>query len=358
MRALINQKTADKVIELLLVALVMFVGYIVFTNNTPSAINYNNSDIHRGFERGISVLNGVNPYLEFNPNQMLDQEKVPGFFPLYFYFMAALVKLSDSSFVKFLDTLRVVVFFAYLLIGLTLYRLMRSKGRLLAFTLTVIFMFNRWTLNDALDLKQDTYVILLLLVSLINLKKRPALAMLLYGVATGIKHLTIFAAPIYVFELVNLARATKGGYKKSILYLLLMLAPIALPAIPFILATPKHFAYALMYNVTRTPETSGLSLNTGFDKLLVLNNQDRFNSPVFYALPRLPLVVVCCLIVLVYFARRLSVWQYCFMIYLAFIAFNPVLFSQYYVWMLTFLPLAVINGACRLIPEEHQTVGQ
>jgi len=336
-----NKLNTSKVIEILTLLLVVFVGYLLFSNNTPGFLSYNNSDIHRGFQRGISVLNGTNPYLEFNPNQILNQEKVPGFFPLYFYFMALLAWISNYSFINFMDTLRIVVFVSYSSLGLIIYWLVRKQNKLLAVTCAIVFMFNRWTLNDAIDLKQDTYILLMLLVSLVSLKSRTALSFLLFGVATGVKHLTLLVFPIYLLELYYTTIKTTDGYKKSSMYLLLMVLPIVLPAIPFIVSTPKHFAYSLMYNVTRTPEVSNLNQNTGFDKMLVLYNQDRFNSPFFYALPRLPMLITLCLLVILYLKKSVTMWQYCFLAYLVFVAFNPVLFGQYYVWLFVFIPLAL-----------------
>jgi len=252
--------------------------------------------------------------------------------------MFVLAHISDYSFVTFLDTLRVFVFFSYVGLGLTIYLLTRSRGRLPAFIVIAIFLFNRWTVEDVVDLKQDTYVLLALILSLALLKRKPALSFFLYGVATAIKHITIFAFPIYFFELIYLVKNYKEKTARHVLLVLLMILPVIGPAIPFFIDTPQNFMNALLYNGTRVPEASGTDKNSGLNKLLVLYNQDRFQSPIFYAMPRIPLMVVVLALTIVYAFRKLNRWQYCAFAYIAFIAFNPVLYGQYFTWAFAFIP--------------------
>jgi hypothetical protein len=110
MKKLINERNTSLLVEILAVGLIIFLGYILFLNNSHGLKTFNGGDVQRGFKRGVDVINGINPYLEFNPDQILIQEKVPGFFPLYFYLMAFIVKISNHSFVLFLDNLRYLVF--------------------------------------------------------------------------------------------------------------------------------------------------------------------------------------------------------------------------------------------------------
>lgn len=335
---LAGKLTNNALLEILSVGLLMFIAYLVVINNINPAEKFNNSDVHRGFQRGISISQSVNPYLEFNPKLMLDQEKVPGFFPLYFYLMFILAHISNYSFVTFLDTLRVFVFLSYVGLGLTIYLLIRSRGKLPAFIVTAIFMFNRWTVEDVIDLKQDTYVLLALILSLAFLKRKPALSFFLYGVATAVKHITIFAFPVYLFELIYLVKNYKEKLARSVLLAALMVIPIIGPAIPFFINTPHNFINALLYNGTRVPEASGTDKNSGLNKLLVLYNQDRFQSPIYYAMPRIPLIFVVLALTIVYALRKLDRWQYCAFVYIAFVAFNPVLYGQYFTWAFAFIP--------------------
>ncbi len=337
MKKLYRQLTIDKALELLAVGLMVFLAYLVVSNNVLPPEKYNNSDIHRGFQRGMSVSQGVNPYLEFNPNLMLDQEKVPGFFPLYFYAMSVIAKLAKYSFIIYLDILRWLVFVSYISLGVTVYLLMRSRGRLIAYITLAILLFNRWTINDVIELKQDTYVLLLLMLSLMVLKTRTKASFLLYGLATGIKHLTIFVLPVYFLELLIMRKNLKKNLGTIVVSSLLFLAPLVIPAIPYLVKSPQNFINALLYNGTRVPEANDIERNSGLDKLLVLYNQDRFNSPVFYAFPRLPMIIIMLICITALFRGRIDTWQYCALAYVVFVAFNPVLYGQYFTWAFTFI---------------------
>lgn len=345
----INEKNTSIMVEILSVFLFLFIGYVLFLNNLQGLNRLNGSDVHYGFQRGVTILQGGNPYNEFNMSSMLDQEKVPGFFPLYFYFMAAVTKISNSSFVLFIDNLRLLVFFCYSSLGLLIYSLLRKQSKMLATMGMILFMFNRWTLG--LGLKQDTYVLFILLTSMILLHKDKYkyLSFLLFGIATAIKHITVFAFPVYFMSIAwplfeSLRNKNRKNIleelKKAIVSFLIILAPILLPSIYFIQRTPDRFFYSLMFNVTRTSEEAKRS---GFDNLLVLYNQDANNSNFYYMLPRIPMVVALTLALYLLFTKKVGYYKYCAIAYFIFIAFNPTLFNQYFVWFTVFFPLSFLK---------------
>jgi hypothetical protein len=336
----------EKLIEILSVSLVVFIAYVLLLNNAQGLKDFNNGDVHRGFQRGISILNHVNPYLEFNPNNMLTQEKVPGFFPLYFYLMAVIAKISNYSFVLFLDNLRYLVFTSYASIGVTIYLLLRKQGKSAALLAMMVFMFNSWTVGNIIDLKQDSYVCFLLLLSLVNLKKRNTLAFLLYGIAVALKHLSVLVFPIYLIELIRFLRSGEESRKKlkqAIILTFVFLIPIVIPSITYVINTPKNFFYSIMFQVTRVPESTAIGTGSGFNKILVLYSEDKNNSPIYYMLPRLPMIVLLLLLNIVFLCGKINLWKYAAFTYLIFIGFNSVLFGQYYVWMFAFVPLGLLK---------------
>lgn len=337
-----NEKNTSFLIEILSVLLLFFVAYLLFLNNARGLNSFDSGDVQRGFQRGLTVLNDQNPYLEFNPDQMLDQEKVPGFFPLYFYLMAFIAKISNYSFVIFLENLRLLVFFCYLGIGSIIYILLRERSKILALFGMIIFMFNRWTVSDVLSLKQDSYVILLLLISLLVLKNHRNFSFLIYGIATAIKHITIFALPIYFVEIITLFQNKKAKKTELLLSCILLVAPIIVPSIKYIKETPKNYFNAIIYNLTRSSEGVD-NLNRGFDSMLILYNQDKNQSNFYYMLPRLPMLIAFIMLFLVLLTKKINIWQYCTLAYLVFIGFNPVLFGQYYTWFLAFMPLTFVD---------------
>lgn len=348
----LTEKTTSLALEIGALCLVFFVAYIVFANNTYGLKALTNSDIHWEYEWSISVINNVNPYLKQNPQHMLTQEKVPGLLPLYFYVLGSLAKIADYSVVSFFDLLRVVIFFIHITLGVTIYLLVRSHGKVVALLCMLVFMFNRWVLGSSFQLKQDSLACLLLLVSIHNLKNKKYLAFLLYGLATGIKHLTLLVFPIYLLYMaepilvsIKNTRVSAKVLKPisvSALLFLLFLAPLVISAFPFVTKTPDKFAASLLYNLTREPE--GENVRVGFDKLLILYNQDQNNTQFYYMLPRLPFVLILLLVAYLYMSHKINVWVYCALTYTVFIGFNPVVFNQYYTWLFVFVPLGLAKA--------------
>jgi hypothetical protein len=214
-------------------------------------------------------------------------------------------------------------------------------------------MFNRWTLGNVYDLKQDTYVLVTLLGSMLLLRKNKSLAFFLFGVATAIKHLTVFALPIFLFELLKPLYQMRGGWRstafkkeigKSLLYGFLLILPILGPSIPYIKEAPRHYTNAILYNLTREAENEANILDSGFDKLLIRYNQDKNNTPFYYMLPRAPMLIAFLLLTAALFLGKIDKWKYSAFSFLIFVSFNPVLFNQYYVWIMAFLPFTLIQN--------------
>ncbi len=342
----LTEKKLNIIIEILAVCCVLFFGLIVIVNNTFDFHFYHDGDVHRGFHRGLDVWAGVNSYDAFNPNNMLTQEKVPGFFPLYFYVMAFFVWIANFSFVQFIDTFRIFIFIFYSLIGVLIYLYLRKESILLAIFGMCIFMFNRWTLADVIALKQESYVLLLLISALLLLKRNRYLAYFLFGFATGIKHLTILIAPLLIYDFYknvllnqeNKIKFNKIEFKKYLISILLFLSPVVVPSISYFIDNPTNFVNAILFNVTREPESPVTdSVNKGLDKVLVLYNQDLMNNFLLF-LPRLPLVITLIMVNIFLFRNKISIWTYSMLTYLSFICFNPTLFDQYIVWFFVFLP--------------------
>jgi len=343
-KKLLTEKNTSILIEIMSVGLILFFGLIVFSNNTFDFSFYRNGDVHRGFLRGIDVWAGVNSYESFNPTNMLTQEKVPGFFPLYFYVMAFFAWISNFSFIQFIDTLRFFTFIFYSALGILIYLNLRKYGKLLAVFGMVIFMFNRWTVFDVISLKQESYVLLLLLLSLLTLSKNKYFSFFLFGCALGIKHLAILIAPLYIYHIYLdylSVKLSKKFFTKYLFSILLCLSPILIPSIWYLRQNPQKMLNAILFNATRQPESEVVSnYIVGLDKTLVLYNQD-YSNTFLLMLPRFPLIIVLVIINIFLFSGHLNKWSYSFLTFLAFVSFNPVLFGQYMMWLFLFVPFII-----------------
>jgi len=352
----LTEKNTSIAVEILAVFTVIFFTLIVFANNTFDFSFYHNGDVHRGFHRGIDVWAGANSYETFKLDNMITQEKVPGFFPLYFYFMAFIVWLSDYSFIQFIDVLRVFIFIFFSSIGIIIYFALRKMGLVVAILGMSFFMFNRWTMFDVISLKQESYVLLLFLASVLLLKKNKYLAFLLFGFATGIKHLTILAAPLFFYDFyINVLKDNwktfyqNIEFKKYLLCFLLFLAPIVLPSIPYALENPAKFTSSILFNITREPESDLTGDKVGLDKTLILYNQDTEDFFILL-IPRIPMLIALILVNILLFKGRINQWVYLTLTYLCFMSFNPTLFGQYVVWFYVFVPF-ILNDIVKIIDK-------
>lgn len=336
------EKTTSVIVEVLAVALIIFIGHVVLLSNSYGLDDMQGSDLHWEFFWATDVSLGTNPYLSFDTKQLLAQEKVPGLLPFYFLVLAYVAKFGDFSFVLFLDFWRYIVFFAYSGVGVLIYLFVRPKSKLLAIFFVMYFMLNRLIISSVAGMKQDLLAIFFVMLALSLIKKNKLLAFLFFGIATGIKHLTVFIAPIFLLEFIEIysGGVTLEKIKRGVIVLLISTAPIVIPAIPFLVQSPEHFTGSILFNLTREPE-AGIQRHTGFDRLLVLYNNEVNNNTFFYMLPRLPFLVVYLMCFYLLVIKRLSYFTFASLAYLVFVTFNPVMFGQYQTWFLAFLPLGL-----------------
>jgi hypothetical protein len=92
------------------------------------------------------------------------------------------------------------------------------------------------------------------------------------------------------------------------------------------------FFYSMLFSFTREP--SKLNTEFGYQELLVLYGANVKNNGVFfYLLPRLPLVFFTLINTSLLLLKKIPPMLYCFTSLIIFIAFNPVLFAQYFTWI-------------------------
>jgi hypothetical protein len=98
----------------------------------------------------------------------------------------------------------------------------------------------------------------------------------------------------------------------------------------------------MLFSFTR--ESSKLNTEFGYQKLLVLYDIGvKNNNILYYLLPRLPLVLFTFLNTALLLTKKLPILLYPFTSLFIFIAFNPVLFSQYFTWIAPLIFLPIIN---------------
>jgi hypothetical protein len=246
--------------------------------------------------------------------------------------------MGDHEFKHFIKIYRNILFLFHYTGGLILYFFFRRMNKkLVGFTAAFLYMFNLWSLENYIFLKQDMIAIAFLLASFYFFRgKRNWLSYLLFGVSLGIKHIGIFILPLYLTPLLFKEQKLKP-FLRDFSFLL---APVILPVIPFLLDDFKAVSYSMLFSVTRSPKYSKLLF--GYHNLLVNYSDSGLNGTMFdFLLPRLPLLTASILNVILLFTKRIKRSFYLLTSIIIFAIFNPIIFPQYFTWIPPLLFLGV-----------------
>ncbi len=329
------------ILEVIAILLVFVITAAVNSSNYTPAYTMERTDIHTEFDQAFKMTTGINPYEKILSGNLLTNSKYATLFPLYYYFLIVVIFISTlftpaelAMFAGFINVYHVVIQ-AFEFIGfLFLYAIFREKNqKFLGFAAASFFLLNRWNIANVSLLKQDVVAIAFLLAALYFLDKRVRTAYLLYGISLGIKHLGIFALPIFLTPLVFGTRKPKEFIKDVFWFLI----PVLVPILPFLFLNLKAFYLSMIFSFTRKPASACGAYLTGFERLLVnYDNMGKGFAMFYLTLPRLPLVIFTVFNVCFLFLKRIDYRVYISLAFLIFTALNPVYFDQYMVWMVPF----------------------
>ncbi len=328
------------VIEILAFALSFYLVIIVNKSNFKDADHLTTLDIDYEYQQATQIGAGQNPYAKILDYDLLTNRKFATLLPLYYYFLYIIVLAGNFSWYNFALIYSNVLWAAEMFGALAIYFIFRRENKkALGFVAANFFMFNRWTIANISDGKQDVIAIFLLMASIYLLtsknKNAKIWAFFVYGLSMGIKHIGVFVAPIFLMPLINREFSFKDLLKGAALFLI----PTFGVGIPVIVKNPLAFFYSMLFSFTREP--SKLGVEFGYQNLLVLYNVGvEKNNIFYYLLPRLPLVVFSALNLVLLWLKKIPTMLYCLTGLFIFIAFNPMLATQYFTWITPVLFLA------------------
>jgi uncharacterized membrane protein len=155
--------------------------------------------------------------------------------------------------------------------------------------------------------------------------RKPFLAGLLFGVSLSMKHFGVLFLPVLIFG----SRDLKKGLRR-LGYVLLIPAALSLP---FFVWHPEGFVKSIFFNVVREfssqllEDSRSISLLFGESGILL----------------RLFEMVVYLLFWVAAVRERWNRWLGAALAFFIFLGFNPVLFTQYFSWMVPFILLYLID---------------
>jgi hypothetical protein len=304
------------IIHSLLIIAILLLG--LFVRWPGFYIDTEYRDIYFVWKEGKQIVAGENPYKRVDSSDLIRNEKYPTYLPPVYLFAALAIKAGLREFERFLVFWRFIILFFDIALGIFIYLLNSKEKPLLGIFTAFVWFFSRWTLYPWEIANTESIILLMMVLSIYYWEKKPRAACLLFGAALGIKHFGIVFLPILLAQSRNTRVALKRlGYILAI--------PLA-TSLPFFLLSPLGFSKAMLFSVVRE---AGSHLLEDSISIAILFGK-------YGILSRFFLFTVYILFWMVAIKERWNLWLSASVAFLLFLSFNPVLFTQYFVWPLPF----------------------
>ena len=282
------------------------------------------SDTYYSWVEGGRILEGNNPYERILHGNMRENRKYATYFPL-FYEVSALTQLVGyRRYVSWIGFYRYIFLACNLAIGFALYILTFSRRAWALSLLAVLFWyFNRWTLTASKIVALDFIPILLMVVSLGIFERYRKTALLLFSFSLAIKQIAIFMVPLYLIWEYQQSRALKNVVVAS---LWIASLPI-IASVPFLVWNSAGFIKSIAFSATREA-TNSYNWET-IDSVAKLSG----------LIGRLPILVMFTLAYFAFWQKALGPFAAAMLVMAIFVGFNPVLYVQYFIWLIPLLLL-------------------
>jgi len=289
------------------------------------------ADLKTIYGYSLALSQGKNIYERMGGQDLNNVGLYPCYMPLVyasggFIALAGHGTLDDWAFYFRLLTLVLGVGIAFLI-----YFIAEDMGQpLIGLFGAAFWSFNRFGLVVLSEGHADTVTLFILLSSLYFFEKRPQLSCLLLGLAVSFKQFPAILAPVYII----LLREKIGLLKAAVLVSAIPL----LSAAPFLILNSTAFVKAMWWSFVRP--SSQVSLVYSASPML-----DIFGD--WGWLSRLPIALMYVLLFVLVYAGRVGVYSAALLAFTIFLAYNTYIYPRYFSWMIPFLPLAVLELACR-----------
>jgi hypothetical protein len=285
-------------------------------------------DIYYLYVEGSRLVEGVNPYERVLVGDMRKNEKYATYFPMFYLLSGCTQLLGLKSFGHWLAFWKMVFLGFNLGICYLIFKVCADKEQsLLGIFGALFWLFNRWTLNVTIIAHIDFLPLFFLLLSLSLLPRCFSLACLLFGLSLAIKQIAIFALPVY---LIWSWRTNPQDRLKHILVTFSLIVAIPLlSSIPFLIWNSEAYVKSILFSATRYPV--GHFKAPSLDALAG-----------FYGIPsKIPMLFLMGLAYMLVFLKRVPLYASHLLVMTVFFCFNSVLFRQYTIWFLPFIPLTI-----------------
>jgi hypothetical protein len=308
----------------------VFCLYIWFQTTILWRHNVAGEDITYFFRDSQLLLNGQNPYSRILEGNMYQNDKYTTVFPLF-------IEISSLSQVLGLDNIdHWLAFWQWIFLASNLaiaglfFYLFKPPGTLVVgLGVTLIWLFNRWSLYTAQARYMDIIPIFLLVLALHLLPRRRWLALFIFSLSLALKQMGIFLLPLFLIEIWN-------NSAKKYPFIQVGFAGLAIASLPILSSMPmmiwdlKGFAESILFSTTRN-QWQFIPPVISLDMFLGLSS---------YA-ARLPMLTLMALFYLGAFLKQTSLKLAAVLVMGTFLGFNAIFFNQYFLWVLALVPLVI-----------------
>lgn len=321
-------------------ALVVVLHVIVWLKGATHVLS---GDAHDIWQEGVRIFQGQDPYARMLTGDMLHNDNYPTYLPLMYLFSAALNLLGIRSFEGFLAIWRPLSLVCHMGIGVLVYRAFRQRQTsMTGLVAAALVFFSRWSmyLVESAQLEFATIFSFMLAVAL--LARFPRRAGLLMGLSLSIKFIGILLLPLLLLRRERQTNAmadahrpspSSASFQRSSMLRLsfwVLLLPLLI-SLPFLIWNPGAFVESLAFSITRLPA----------------GHPETGEAPVaLFGLigVRMLMGLLVALGWWLYAKGRLAFWSASCVCLLAYTQLNPVVFTQYYLWLLVAVLMALAEG--------------
>lgn len=291
------------------------------------------NDIKYIWQDGRDIANGVNPYSKIHGSDMLNNNKYSTYLPGFFTFVSLTYKMGLTTLEDFLKFWRPATLLIHLGLGTFIFIIFLFNGMPIAgLAAGGFYLYNRFTLSVMGSGQIDLLALFCLLVAIVLAKKNEnsKWSPLWFGISLAIKQIGILFLPAYLLLLCGSGRLIDQIKKMFIIGVKVAIIPF-LVSLPFIINDAIGFFQSLLFSATRKP-VGHIRLKS-YDVLLDLVGIEA----------KVPMLFLMACVFWMAWKKMIGHYGAALMIFAIFMAFSSVILWQYFVWMLPFIPLVILE---------------
>jgi len=329
--------SGQHVSKVAILALVLLVAAGVVVHLSVPQENRPGTDISFDYEEAQRILRGENPYARILSGDMRTNQKYPTYFPLFYLLSAGVIRAGLSDYASWLQFWRVVNLFFNIAAGVVLFGLLyRRNALLLAILGACMWFLNRWGIRITESANIDYPAVFFLLLALWLVPKHRLTAFLMLSFSLGFKQLAAILVPLFLIYVWHDER--EHPVRAVIVALAVLASTLIITSLPFFASSPEGFLKSMIFQLVRDP-SSHISGPT-IDSILKTSG----------IVSRLPFSFLLGLVYLMFWHKQIGLYAAGLLVMSVFINLSPVLFMQYFVWLMPFIPLAASETGLALRP--------